>query len=91
MIRVTIELNAVLINGDIYMSTMHQSAINKYQPSSLQNLEEQTQDSVDDAENEVFVYVGPSIDPIKAATETQRHFPYAKIERVEQLTAGHLV
>lgn len=87
MIRVTVDLNNVVVGGRNYLSTMAQSTINKYACGDLIDLEKETKGSIDDAENEVFIAYPENIvkNSRKLFERIQSHIPATKIEIVEDL------
>ena len=79
MIRVTINLEPVIVAGQLYLSTMHQSVIDRYDPMNLEDLERQTMGTIDDAEQECFVMIRnqESHDMNEFGKQTRETFPYA--------------
>lgn len=66
---------------------MAQSTIDKYSPEDLIDLEKQTKDSIDDAENEVFIAYPDNVvkNSRKLFERIQAHIPATKIEAVQDL------
>lgn len=97
MIRITLELNEVVVAGTKYLSDMSQETINKYTHlyveshcqwfpvECLNDLYDATKDTPDDAAECTFIKV-PTVPGIKSLRERiWSRYPSCKIEQVENL------